>query len=538
MKNLIKIIALSIALLFTVSVVLQAGELQNRKSNDHKKTTSRKSSSSKQRPRIVVNRSNQRPVTKSRSSAKPSRYSGSRKTVTYSRGKKSTESTTRRNITLPTNNHRSNTSRGKVTNDSNRFRRNSYRGTTYKPQPESNVRKMPERNVNSGKAIPRVSPKSNYRSNRSTVKPTYKDSSHVRSPMINSQDYQRRSGSTSTSQKGTFGTQDRRAISRYQGQDRGKTLTIRSNPSGSEAYRDKHVVRTRKGNFDSSRNSLATRDRGHIGSIRMRNSPSMKGHVTSGLVRTKGGGVRRFDHVKPDLARNNYRFVTRDYSGNYRISRNYLFDDDGRWGHAPSYYNGHNYHFYCTLYNQGFYSGASEYHWNRRYYGDGWDSHFGWDSGIYIPMGSWSYGTPYFEPCYAFSFTFNHGYERGYLEGYLTGVSHWNADLPYNSNFGTYFGYHNYFGPLAEYTDGYEQGFVQGYYAGYSGLGYGYQNFGFGDFSDYPVIYDFDYDYYSDTSSNDDYYYEDNSGYEYNDEYSNPDYREESPERDYYQRNE
>lgn len=55
-------------------------------------------------------------------------------------------------------------------------------------------------------------------------------------------------------------------------------------------------------------------------------------------------------------------------------------------------------------------------------------------------------------------------------------------------------GYASRLGPYEEYSDGFEQGYRRGYHAGYCGLPYGWDNFGFGDFSNYPVIYDFDYD--------------------------------------------
>jgi hypothetical protein len=235
--------------------------------------------------------------------------------------------------------------------------------------------------------------------------------------------------------------------------------------------------------------------------------------------------------------RNNYRLVDRYNNGRHYVRRDYLIDYGGRWGHAPTRYNGHNFHFCLTLRSGGFYLNLGYSNFNRRYYGDGWDLNFGWSSRDYLPIGYQRYGTYYFEPCYAFSYTFNHGYERGYLEGYLAGVRHWNAYTNYNSAYGFCNGYASHLGPYNEYMDGYSQGYSQGYYAAYAGQSYGYMNYGFGDFANYPVIYDFDYHYYDNPgdpeiyrpygvddgySYDDDYYYDDDDYY-YNDDYNNED---------------
>lgn len=534
MKNMIKIIALSAVLLFAVNTALAAGELQQHKSKNHKKASARKNTPSRKKPTIVVKKNNNKPKVVSRKSTpRPLRYTESKKNNTTSSSRRKSGSTLKKEHTSNTNSGITNSS--KTDSKTYRYIGSVSRRTTNKPEVRTNDNNSRSKSDYSRKAIPKVNTTPNYVKPKSTIRPSYKSLNDSRRIEIKRRGYETGSGSKSTTSRANVNPQDRRAVSRNADTNHGKAVTIRSKPASSGVYRGTHVVRTRKGSFDIGKNVLASRDKRIVGSIRMRNSPSMKGTASSGLVRTKGGGVRRFDYAKPDLVHNNYRFVDRDHSGNYMVSRHYLFDCDGRWGHAPTYYNGRNYHFYATLMRQGFYFGVGSHRWSRRYYGDGWDYHFGWNSGIYIPTGSWSYGTSYFEPCYAFTFTFNHGYERGYLEGYLTGVRHWNTNQPYNSYFGNYVGYSSYLGPFAEYIDGYEQGFTQGYYAGYSGLGYGYQNFGFGDFTDYPVIYDYDYDYYSNAGGYDDeYYYENNQGYEYDDEYSNRQYRNDYPDQESY----
>ena len=243
------------------------------------------------------------------------------------------------------------------------------------------------------------------------------------------------------------------------------------------------------------------------------------GAAASSAARVKGGGVTTshhavnrhsgdFGYARSDLVRNNYRFVSRTYNNTYVVNRTYLIDHGGRWGHAPARYTGRNYHFYLSIFNQGYF-GFGVNLWGRRYYGDGWDVYFGWNPAVYIVPG-WTYnGTYYFEPCYAFSFTFNHGYERGYIDGFRKGTADWNNGYRYNSYIYGYNGYEDRWGPADEFSDGYEQGFSQGYYAGYGGLDYGYDNFGYGDFREYPVIYDFDYDYYDNVATyGEDYVYD------------------------------
>ena len=244
------------------------------------------------------------------------------------------------------------------------------------------------------------------------------------------------------------------------------------------------------------------------------------GAAASTAARVKGGGVTTsrvavdrnsndFGYAHTDLVRNNYRFVSRTRNNTYIVNRTYLIDNGGRWGHAPTRYTGRNYHFYLTIYNQGYF-GFGMSCWGRRYYGDSWDVYFGWSPATYIVPGWYSSGIYYFEPCYAFSFTFNHGYESGYIDGFRRGTQDWNYGYPYYSWAQGYSGYDLRWGPVDEFRDGYEQGFRQGYYAGYSGLVYGYDNFGYGDFRNYPVVYDFDYDYYDNISAyGDDYIYED-----------------------------
>ena len=296
-----------------------------------------------------------------------------------------------------------------------------------------------------------------------------------------------------------------------------------------ERYGDKAVVRSRKGSFNASRNSKALADKSLAGKIRMRSSTAA---ATTARVRSAPATYGRssgriavdryngdFSYAKPEYVRNNYTFVSRTVNNTYIINRNYLIDAGGRWGHAYTGYNGRNYHFYISLYSQGYF-GIGINLWSRRYYGDGLDFYFGWSPASYIVPGWTHSGVYYFEPCYAFSFTFNHGYEQGYIDGFRIGTRDWNYGYPYNSWYYSASGYNSRWGTWEEYRDGYEQGFRQGYYAGYSGLNYGYSNFGFGDFRNYPVIYDFDYDYYETSGYGDDYYYEDSyNGYDSYDGY-------------------
>lgn len=293
---------------------------------------------------------------------------------------------------------------------------------------------------------------------------------------------------------------------------------IRSRSRVVEEYSRTATARTRKGSYTPTRGSRAIEDRSRIGKVRMINRAVRDGKIGRALG-VKGSD--RWAYAKTDHARNNYRLVTRGRDGKRAINRHYLHHNDGRWGYSSSRYTGRNYHFYVSLSNDGWDFGAGYSRWGRRYYGDNWDVRFGWNSGSYIPSAYRSSGAYYFEPCYSFSFTFNHGYEKGYMEGYTRGVRDWNSQYPYQSIPGSYLGYQSRLGTYSEYTDGYGQGFSQGYYAGYSGLTYGYENFGFGDFRDYPVIYDFDYDYYD----NNDYYSESRNDSGYNDnsyEYDRP----------------
>jgi hypothetical protein len=303
---------------------------------------------------------------------------------------------------------------------------------------------------------------------------------------------------------------------------------IRSTPTTS-LYKDKSVIRTRSGRFNADANSFAVKDRQAVGKVRMRYDSGSTSYGTSyqtGGYTYKGN---HYPHAKREYSSSNFQLISRGHNGRHKINRHYLNDYGGRWGRCPDRYNGRNYHFYISLVNNNYYFGLGYSSWNRRHYGDGWDMYFGWNSGYYIPQSYWSYGTYYYEPCYAFSFTFNHGYERGYIDGYTRGVNDWNNNFPYNSYPGYSTGYASHLGSYSEYADGYQQGFAQGYYAGYSGQSYGYMNFGFGDFSNYPVIYDFDYDYYNRTS-----YYDD--GYEYTDYYGDYDYYQEQnySDSDYY----
>ena len=279
----------------------------------------------------------------------------------------------------------------------------------------------------------------------------------------------------------------------------------------SEVYGDRPVVRSRDGRFDASRDSRAAGDRAAAGKIRMRRfaDGTPRHSVDVAADHYKGG----FGHARPDLVRNHYRFVSRTSSNTYVVNRVYLIDNGGRWGRVPTRYSGRNYHFYLSLSDQGYF-GVGVSVWGRRHYGDGWDNRFGWSPTIYILSGWERSGVYYYEPCYAFSFTFNHGYERGYIDGFRKGTADWNYGYRYSSYVGGYSGYDTQWGPVDEYSDGYEQGFSQGYYAGYAGLYYGHDNFGYGDFRDYPVVYDFDYDYYDNVSIyGDDYVYEDDYDY-------------------------
>ncbi|HUX06528.1 MAG TPA: hypothetical protein VMX35_04380 [Acidobacteriota bacterium] len=358
------------------------------------------------------------------------------------------------------------------------------------------------------------------------------------------------SRSTVTTSSTNSGTQDRTVRSRQSTvEDRTQDRTVRSRQSGTSAaasstgartavartrnvelYGDKPVVRSRSGSYDASRDSKALADRNSAGRVRMRSGSAAAARAGSAASSSSAGRVAverqsgDFSYARPEYVRNNYRFVSRTVNNTYVINRNYLIDQGGRWGHAHAGYNGRNYHFYFSLYHQGYF-GVGVNLWSRRYYGDGWDFYFGWSPSAYVIPGWTSRGVYYFEPCYAFSFTFNHGYERGYIEGFRTGVRDWNYSYPYNSWAYSYNGYDYRYGAWDEYRDGYEQGFGQGYYAGYSGVSYGYNNFGFGDFRNYPVVYDFDYDYYERASYDDD--------YEYEDGYDDYDYDEYGEDREY-----
>lgn len=249
----------------------------------------------------------------------------------------------------------------------------------------------------------------------------------------------------------------------------------------------------------------------------VRTQPSQgSSYSSTGRTAVSRYSSENYGYAKPELVVNNYNIVN-VYNNTTVINRNYLIDYGGRWGYCHDYYSGRNYHFYMTLVNQNYF-GFGLRVWDRRYYGDGWDFHFGWSPNRYFVSGWYNRGSYYFEPCYAFSFTFNHGYEQGYIDGYRQGVTDWNYNYYYRGWVGTSNGYQGYWGSWDEYTDGYEQGFRQGYYAGYCGLAFGYYNYGFGDFSNYPVVYDYDYDYY-DTNEvayyDDDDYYEDDY-YDYN----------------------
>ncbi len=337
--------------------------------------------------------------------------------------------------------------------------------------------------------------------------------------------------SRSSDNSSGLGDQARSRVS-IQGRSDAVRTGRRAAERASDLYDGRAVIRSRSGSFDASRNREAVRDREAIGRVRMRTTERSvdrtavrvdgRSGASSGRTAVRRGNLEpydagRFDYATRDLIENNYSFVTINHYGDNFIHREYLIDYGGRWGHAPAYYNGHNYHFYLSLVNFNFF-GINISIWNRRYYGDGWDLHFGWSPYSYILSGWRSHGVHYFEPCYAFSFTFNHGYERGYIEGFRQGTQDWNYSMPYRSFLGTYSGYYSYWGPLDQYRDGYEQGFRQGYYAGYAGQPFGYQNYGFGDFGQYPVVYDYDYNYYSREGVDpydDDYY--DESGYDYSD---------------------
>ena len=311
-----------------------------------------------------------------------------------------------------------------------------------------------------------------------------------------------------------------------------KLYTDRSRSRSASIYKSaKAVKRSRGGSFDVSRSTTAQSARSSVGRVRMRSGSAATAQPR--IRATLEGGHRwsgEFGYAKRENIVNNYNIVN-IYNNNVYVNRSHLYDYGGRWGHCPTYYTGRNYHFYITLCNQGYF-GVGVRIWNRRYYGDGWDFHFGWSPSHYFVSGWYSRGSYYFEPCYAFSFTFNHGYEQGYIDGYRQGTSDWNYNYPYRDWLGTYNGYYSYWGSWSEYADGYEQGFRQGYYAGYCGYSYGYQNFGFGDFSNYPVIYDYDYDYYDnqeaayyddgfyDDGHYDDDYYDDDYDYDYNVEVS------------------
>lgn len=278
-----------------------------------------------------------------------------------------------------------------------------------------------------------------------------------------------------------------------------------------DRYKKDITVRRRSGSYNYSSSSKAYRDRSKVGRVSYSHLNRGSGYHSRN-VKVKGGRYNRYTWAKPEYVQNNYRFV-KVVNNNYYIQRDYLIHNDYRWGRSCDYYNGRNWHFYLSLSNHGFSFNVGYGGWKRRYYGDSWDTRFGWSASRYLPQGYYSVGTHYFEPNYAFSFTFNHGYENGYMEGYNRGVSDWNYYRPYNSQYYSVAGYSQQLGPYFEYEDGFSQGYLQGYYAGYSGLQYGWENYGFGDFRDYPVIYDFDYDYYDRQAG----YYD--QPYEYDDNY-------------------
>jgi hypothetical protein len=258
-------------------------------------------------------------------------------------------------------------------------------------------------------------------------------------------------------------------------------------------YSKEITVRSRSGSFDYKRHDRARRDRDYVGRISFRYRADDRNRSGS-YVRSKSGRYARYTWAKHDYIRNDFRLVSWRDRHCY-INRDYLIG--GRWGSAPHRYNGRNWHFYLSLTDAGFSFDVGYGGWGRRYYGDTWDVRFGWSSSAYLPSGYYSKGTYYYEPNYAFSFTFNHGYENGYIEGFNKGTSDWNRNYPYNSSHYGVVGYFSDLGPYYEFADGFEQGFIQGYYAAYSGMPYGWENFGYGDFRNYPVIYDFDYDYYN-----------------------------------------
>jgi len=250
----------------------------------------------------------------------------------------------------------------------------------------------------------------------------------------------------------------------------------------------------RKGGFEISKDPGASRDRDLVGNIRRRLGKDRGEIRTDDLDFATVERIKAFGG-KPDYAHGNYQLVRRTREGKGKIARYCLIDEGGRWGYAVPRYNGRNYHFYCALQAAGYEFEDDYADWDRRFCFDSWEYYFDWESEILIPLNYREMGVYYFEPCYAFTYTFNHGYEHGYYAGYMTGVEDWNAGRPYDSFIECYWGYDPCLGPYFEYTDGYNQGFIQGYFAGYCGYTYGWDNFGFGDFGDYPIIYDFDYDY-------------------------------------------
>jgi hypothetical protein len=300
-------------------------------------------------------------------------------------------------------------------------------------------------------------------------------------------------------------SRDAGSLNRGSGQRSGETIIRGRDGSTAPLYSNRRIARQREGSFNPGSNDRARSDREFAGKIGMRYG----GGDSPRMAKEKGGNIR-FYYANPDYSRSGWKLVERDHFGQHRINRHWLIHNNGRWGHCSDQYRGRNYHFYITLVNNNYFFGLGYSTWERRYYGDGWDFDFGWNSGYYIPASYRQHGAWYFEPNYAFSFTFNHGYEQGYIDGYEQGVQDWNRYASYYSYHSGVRGWFDELGPYYEYADGYEQGFRQGYYAGYGGLEFGWDNFGFGDFSQYPVIYDFDYDYFDQDASW-------NSGYEYTD---------------------
>jgi len=272
-------------------------------------------------------------------------------------------------------------------------------------------------------------------------------------------------------------------------------VRTRIKPSPSISFRSKGTIapKPRSVKFVASSSHPAQREKEKVGRITISaDSPARKRVV---VVRPPDSSRHKgFTWAKDEYIRSGFKLFHK-IGGKDFMNRDYLISDYQKWGYFDYPYNGRNWHVYSYI-SKIVYNITDIYIDDvRRFCGDGYDDYFGWSSSEYLPEGFDSYGTYYYEPNYAFSFTFNKGYEGGYLRGYLAGAEAWEMQLEYTVEVNCFGGYKSSIGVYEEYTDGYKQGYAQGYYAAYCGYEFGWENFGYGDFLEYPIIYDFDYDY-------------------------------------------